>query len=301
MEFSSFQLELVTTSPHIAAVLNITPNHLDRHGSMQAYIDAKARILQHQEPSDIAVLGRDNPAALGLARETKAGAVWLFSLGDRPQPGAYLEGDVLALAYPDAGPQAVCRRSAVKLRGAHNLLNVLAACAIAGAASVPVDAMRAAIESFEGVPHRLEPVARVKDVLWVNDSIATAPERVVAALRSFDEPLVLLAGGRDKDLPWQQFAAEAAGRVRHLICFGEAGAMIAQHVSFAWMRVGEESALEKVEVVEDLPAAVVRAAASARPGELVLLSPGGTSYDAYRDFEERGEHFRDLVRELAGE
>ncbi|GAB4434336.1 MAG: UDP-N-acetylmuramoyl-L-alanine--D-glutamate ligase [Anaerolineae bacterium] len=303
MELSSFQLELMTASPQVAAVLNITPNHLDRHGTMAAYTAAKAHILRHQGAGDIAVLGRDDPGARALAGDAR-GHVWWFSAEAPATPGAYLEADGrLVLARPDGPPEAVCARGDIRLRGRHNLYNVLAACAIAGAAGVPAEAMREAIAAFEGVAHRLEPVATVRGVLWVNDSIATAPERVMAALRSFDAPIVLLAGGRDKKLPWEDFAALAVRKVRHLIAFGEAGAMIAGHVRRAWEAdrgpkppVGD--GLEAVDVVPDLEAAVRRAAEAARPGEVVLLSPGGTSFDAYADFVARGAHFRELVGKL---
>ena len=316
MELSSFQLELMTVSPRVAAVLNLTPNHLDRHGTMEAYTAAKARILRHQRPGDVAVLGRDDPGARGL-EPTARGGVWWFSAGEPVGPGAHLDGDRLALARPGCAPEVVCARAEIRLRGRHNLLNVLAACAIAGAAGVPVEAMRAAIAGFTGVAHRLEPVATINGVLWVNDSIATAPERAMAALRSYDEPVVLLAGGRDKKLPWGDFAALAVQKARRLICFGEAGPMIAEHVQQAWFNpsaltplpqgergsedeVEKETAmLEAVDVVPDLETAVAQAAEAARPGEVVLLAPGGTSFDAYADFEARGAHFRELVARLA--
>ncbi|MEW6580524.1 MAG: cyanophycin synthetase, partial [Chloroflexota bacterium] len=147
------------------------------------------------------------------------------------------------------------------------------------------------------VEHRLETVAVIGGVTWVNDSIATAPERVVAALRSYSEPVVLLAGGRDKNLLWAEMAALAATRCPVVICFGEYGPRVAEHMEQA--RLARPGALlERVEVVSDLGAAVARARALARPGDVVLLSPGGTSYDAYTDFAERGQHFRDLVRAL---
>ena len=298
MELSSFQLELMTLSPHVAAVLNITPNHLDRHGSMPAYTEAKAQILRHQRAGDVAVLGRDDPGARAVASET-AGSVWWFSAEGAAAPGAYLDGDTLKLALPGQAAATICARADVRLRGPHNLLNVLAACAIAGAASVPAEAMRRAIVSFTGIEHRLEPVATINGVQWVNDSIATAPERAMAALRSYDEPIVLLAGGRDKKLPWEAFSALAVEKVRHLIAFGEAGAMIAGHVEHEWREGARENTkLEVVEVVPDLATAVARAAAAAQPGEVVLLSPGGTSFDAYADFAARGAHFRDLVAHL---
>ncbi|MBN1286861.1 MAG: UDP-N-acetylmuramoyl-L-alanine--D-glutamate ligase [Anaerolineae bacterium] len=296
MELSSFQLDVMTVSPNVAAVLNVTPNHLDRHGSMAAYIAAKAHILMHQRVGDAAVLGCDDPGAKSMAAYAQS-AIWWFGICATTRLGAYLDGDDLMLALPGAGAVVVCSRGDIQLRGEHNLLNVLAACAIGGAAGVPVEAMRATIPKFTAVPHRLESVATVDGALWVNDSIATAPERVIAALRSYDAPIILLAGGRDKNLPWQAFAREVVERVRRLICFGEAGPMILRHVSFAAMQ--QSGQLEAFDVVADLENAVARAADLAQPGEVVLLSPGGTSFDAYRDFEERGAHFRELVGRLA--
>jgi UDP-N-acetylmuramoylalanine--D-glutamate ligase len=154
--------------------------------------------------------------------------------------------------------------------------------------------MRSAVLDFSGVPHRLEEVARIHDVLWINDSIATAPERALAALRSFDEPIILLAGGRDKHLPWDEWAQEVMRRARIVIAFGEAIPIIQQ----ALHQPAANARLQKVLTAEDLPAAVALAAKTARAGEIVLLSPGGTSFDAYPDFAARGQHFRELVRQM---
>jgi UDP-N-acetylmuramoylalanine--D-glutamate ligase len=295
MELSSFQLEIMGVSPHVAAVLNVTPNHLDRHKTMEAYLRAKANIVKHQGPEDVAVLGADEPNARSLASLTPA-QVRYFSGAVELEEGAFLRGDALVLRR--AGEEGVvCHREDVRLRGEHNVLNVLAAIAIADAAGVPVAAMREGVRAFTGVEHRLEEVRRKDGVLWVNDSIATAPERVLAALDSFEEPLILLAGGRDKDLPWEEFARRVAERVRTLVLFGEAADLIHEKVCYAM----GEGALERVAMVEDLEEAVAFAARSARPGDVVLLSPGGTSFDAYRDFAQRGEHFRRLVEGLDGE
>jgi UDP-N-acetylmuramoylalanine--D-glutamate ligase len=298
MELSSFQLELMTVSPPVAGVLNVTPNHLDRHGTMEAYIAAKSHIFAHQGTHDIAIFGREDPVARQMSRSAP-GRLGEFSMRERVPSGAYLEGDQVLVTIGDSAPgtayEVVCHRSAIRLRGDHNVLNTLAACALAGAAHLPVDAMRRAIEAFTGVEHRLETVAVVDGVTWVNDSIATAPERVVAALRSYSEPVILLAGGRDKALPWEELAELAALRCRAVICFGEFGPQVAEHMERARRRQ-PAALLERVEIALDLPAAVARARALARPGDVVLLSPGGTSYDAYRDFAERGQHFRALVR-----
>ncbi len=295
LELSSFQLEIMTVSPRVAAVLNITPNHLDRHKTMEAYIAAKQRILDFQDVEDIAVLGYDDPNARALAAAVR-GRLRFFSREREVARGAFIREGMLFLRLgSDAWP--ICRVEEVRLRGRHNLWNVLAAAVIAGSLGADVGAIREAAMTFTGVPHRLELVREVRGVRYVNDSIATTPERVRVALEAFEEPLVLLAGGRDKQLPWDEAARDIARRVRVLLCFGEMGDRIAREVQAARSQMGE-AALEQVERVGTLEEAVALAARLARPGEVVLLSPGGTSYDAYRDFEERGAHFRRLVEAL---
>jgi UDP-N-acetylmuramoylalanine--D-glutamate ligase len=299
MELSSFQLELMTVSPTVAAVLNVTPNHLDRHGTMETYSAAKAHIVQHQRPEQIGVFGYDDPVALQMSQETP-GRVAYFSIRASVRSGAYLDANQL-IVVGDSAPGAlrsiVCGRELIRLRGDHNVLNTLAACAITGAAGISPEAMRRAIESFTGVEHRMEPVTTINGVTWINDSIATAPERVIAALRSYNEPLVLLAGGRDKKLPWEEMATLAAQKCRAVICFGEFGPTVAELMRQAKAQ-NSDARLDRIEVVAGLDEAVPLAHTIARPGDLVLLSPGGTSYDAYVDFAARGVHFRSLVRGL---
>jgi UDP-N-acetylmuramoylalanine--D-glutamate ligase len=295
MELSSFQLELMSVSPRVAAVLNITPNHLDRHKTMDAYIAAKRNIVAHQKPEDLALLGFDDANARALALETAAHLLW-FSSGAEVEEGAFRANGELTLRLKGED-RMICHASDVRLRGRHNLLNVLAACALAGAAGAPVEVMRQIVTTFAGVEHRLELVRELRGVHWYDDSIATAPERSVAALRSFDEPIVLLAGGRDKDLPWDKFADEAKQRVRQLITFGEAGPMIARVVKKSQLN-GKEGSLQGVTEVGTLEDAVAAAARLVRPGDVVLLSPGGTSFDAFRDFAERGDRYKELVRQL---
>jgi len=323
LELSSFQLELFdgasygpTASPAVAAVLNVTPNHLDRHPSMSHYAAANANILRWQQMTaegraeGTAVLGADDAVAGGWLRsgrvEVAAGSgqeALSFPLADRrlgfglSEPvgdGCWLTGDGWLTLHLDGREQRVLPAQAVQLRGRHNLLNLAAACAIGAAAGVQPAAMAAVAAAFTGVEHRLELVRQRSGVRWYNDSIATAPERAAAALLSFDEPIVLLAGGRDKKLPWQDFARLARQRVRVLILFGEAAELIAQAIADQ-PGPGDDLTLLRC---ADLPAAVALAAQLARPGEVVLLSPGGTSFDAYKDFAARGEHFRALVNEL---
>jgi UDP-N-acetylmuramoylalanine--D-glutamate ligase len=188
----------------------------------------------------------------------------------------------------------VIAREAVRLRGEHNLANAAAACAIGAAAGFSDAALAGAIEGFRGVPHRLEFVARRRGAEWYNDSIATAPERAIAAIRSFSEPIVLLAGGRDKQLPWTEWARLVNGRVDRVVLFGEAADLIGRALDEN-PAGGRSAPVSRAATLAD---AVERAAAVVRPGSVVLLSPGGTSYDAYKDFEERGEDFRRLVAAL---
>ncbi len=292
LEISSFQLEQMTLSPNVAAVLNITPNHLDRHGTMEAYTAAKKRILDFQSGGDIAVLGRDDPGAWKL-RFAARGRVLSFGLSRLPEgmDGAYLAEGILHLRQR-AVEIPLLRADRVLLRGAHNLLNVLAAFTIGDAAGLSLDAMLETAESFRGVPHRLELVCEREGVKWYNDSIATAPERTMAAIRSFSEPMVLLLGGRDKNLPWDDLAELVRQRVERVVLFGEA----AEKIRAALEQAGAPATLEQYRGLEE---AVRAAARLARPGDVVLLSPGGTSFDEFRDFEERGEAYRKWVLELS--
>jgi UDP-N-acetylmuramoylalanine--D-glutamate ligase len=313
MELSSFQLELMDRSPQIAAILNITPNHLDRHPSMSHYAAAKANILRFQGRGDVAVLSADDATTgpwlqSGRVRiEAGAGQEEVyfplqakgvgFSLTRRLENGGFLQDGRLTLRNDGAPDAVVCQTSEVRLRGRHNLANILAAGCLASAAGAPVDAIRRVATTFEGVEHRLEIVRRRDGVTWVNDSIATAPERTLADIRSFDEPLVLLLGGRDKNLPWEECAQTIqSGNVRGVVLFGEAAGLIETALTDAAAAAGAPGA--PVARCADLPAAVRAAAELAQPGDVVLLAPGGTSFDAYKDFAVRGEHFRRLVEEL---
>ena len=295
LELSSFQLELMTAAVHVAALLNLTPNHLDRHRTMQAYTEAKARILDCQSTPDKAVLGCEDAGAWGL-RQRVQGDLLAFGREDHGTEGAFVADGRVCLRRQGA-VLPVLPVTDIRLRGEHNLLNVLAACAIGQAADFSPGAMADAVRAFPGVPHRLEFVRRVRNADWYNDSIGTAPERTMAALRAFTEPIVLLAGGRDKDLPWDSFAELAAQRVDHLVLFGEAAEKIGRAIEAA-MRGRATARLETIDRCRHLAEAVQTAAQRAQPGDVVLLSPGGTSFDEFTDFEARGEAFRTMVQAL---
>ncbi len=294
LELSSFQLEQMTISPRIAAVLNITPNHLDRHGTMEAYTTAKARILEFQNTSDIAILNREDPGSWGL-RGMVQGKLVSFGLQQPPngEDGVFMEQGLLKLQENDQ-VFAILPQESIQLRGEHMLLNVLAACAISNAAGLSFEAMAKGVEDFLGVEHRLEFVRSINGVTWINDSIATAPERVMAALRSFTEPLVLLLGGRDKNLPWNDLAEMIHQRVDQVVLFGEAAEKIQSAIGSP--RNGER--LVKVQKALKFEDALPLAAAVAEENSIVLLSPGCTAYDAFKDFEERGNLFKKWVNQL---
>jgi UDP-N-acetylmuramoylalanine--D-glutamate ligase len=295
LEISSFQLEQMTVSPDIASILNITPNHLDRHGTMDDYISAKARILDFQCENGAAILGRDDEGSWNLHNRVK-GRLYSFGFSkmEEDSEGTYFNDGILYL-YDHHVDIPLLRRDQIELRGEHNVLNVLAAFAIGHAAELPLDAMLTAAEDFRGVPHRLEFVRDLHGVRWFNDSIATAPERVLAAIHSFDEPIVLLLGGRDKKLPWDDLADKIHQRVDHVVVFGEAADKIIKVMT----NTGPQKRSFTLDHVENLFAAVQKAAEVAESGDVVLFSPGGTSFDEFNDFEERGEKFRLWVHKLS--
>lgn len=288
LELSSFQLADLRRSPTIGAVLNITPNHLDRHPDMDDYIRAKANILAHQTPSDTAVLNADDSIASGLAHVSRTVE---FSLQRPVTHGAWLEGNLLRLSDMR---EPLMPASDVPLRGLHNVANILAAAAISRTVGSQPTVIAEAIRGFRPVPHRLETVATIHSVDYVNDSIATSPERSIAALLAIDAPVVLIAGGRDKHLPMEEWARLIVDRARAVVLVGEAAPLIRDAIAGAGAGIPVVSAASFAETVS-------LACALAQPGDTVLLSPGCTSFDAFRDYEARGEAFRQVVKALGGD
>jgi UDP-N-acetylmuramoylalanine--D-glutamate ligase len=215
-----------------------------------------------------------------------------FSKPSEGQVGCFLDGKQIAF-WDGESIHDLFSREIIGLRGDHNLSNVLAACAVAHAAGLPVEAMQAGVVGFRGVAHRLEFVRSWGGADWYNNSIDTAPERVIATIQAFEEPLVLLLGGRDKDLPWDDLADLVRQRVDHVILFGEAADLIER-------AIGSQTGSRPYTVAkfDGLEQAVQAAAEVVEPGDVVLFSPGGTSFDAFKDFAERGEQFRSWVNEL---
>ncbi len=287
LEISHTQLQYTERSPAIAAVTNVTPNHLDQF-NWDEYVGLKRNILAHQIREEVAVLNADDHTSRALATSVRGHLRWTSLLGEVAGDGAWLENGGIVVRS-GRRPREVLKANQVLLRGRHNLANVVMACAIGDAAGIPLEAMAGAASSFRGIPHRLEVVGRVRGVMWINDSIATAPERTIAGLRAFTEPVVLLLGGRAKNLPLEALQDVARSRCRAVVCFGEAGSLFCD----AMRAAGIESRL-----VSSLAEAVDEAARLALPGDVVLLSPSATSFDAYPGFEVRGQAFRDLAGAL---
>lgn len=294
VELSHTQLESMEMSPRLACVTNVTPNHLDRY-SWPDYVALKRRIFAFQRPGDTVVLNQDDEVCSGFSGEAP-GRVEHTSMASEPRAdGVFLDRHASIVRRAGGDDCAVLGRAEIGLRGEHNVANVLSAIAVAAHLGASESACAEAARTFAGIPHRLEEVGSAGGVRYVNDSIATTPERACAALRSYAEPLVLLLGGREKRLPTAGLAAEAVERCRAVVTFGESSELFAGAVGDASPRGGPA-----VEQAGGVPEAVERAARLARPGDVVLLSPAGTSFDAYGSFEERGRAFRDAVAALPG-
>ena len=284
-ELSHTQLLRTTRSPQIAAITNITPNHLDQF-DWDDYQALKYRIVEYQTEADRVVLPFDEPRAAHANRLGPAATAW-FGVGKPP---------CRAAAHCDRGrifrnDHQFMDAAELQIPGEHNLRNALAALAIVGDL-VSDQAAATVLSTFAGVPHRLELVAELDGVRFINDSIATTPERTLAGLRAIDGPIVLMLGGRDKRLPLDPLLDDLRSRLRRVVLFGETGA--------EWAQWCAEQGIDAAHV-GDLASAFAESVGAAQRGDAVLLSPGGTSFDAYPNFEARGQHFRDLVEALQGE
>ena len=292
LELSSFQLESIAEPRlRIGTVLNITPDHLDRHKTMAAYADIKAKAVEFLGPQDHAVLNFDDPLCSALGGRTQA-TLWPFSIGAATGSRGMTVQEGWITCFAAAGPVRVMPVGDIPLPGAHNLSNVLAAVGIAQAANVALDAAAEGVRGFRGVEHRLELIGVFRGVRWYNDSKATNPDSTLKALGAFADPMVLIAGGRNKGLDIDPLARAIATRVQTLVAIGETREQLAART--------RAHGLRSVCVVPDLQHAVRQAAAAAAPGSVVVLSPGFASYDMFADFEDRGRRFKAAVLSEVG-
>ena len=294
VELSSFQLISMRVSPKVAVVTNVTPNHLDHHKDMQEYIDAKRNILLWQVPPCRAVLGFENEISRGMQKDCKGEQVWFTRLHETDK-GAFLRESDDTLCYAENGVVTpILPRAEVKLRGLHNVENLLAAIAAVWG-RVPVEAMRQVGSTFTGVEHRIEPVRTLDGVTYYNDSIASSPTRTIAGLRSFNQKIILIAGGYDKKIPYEPLAPEILAHVKTLVLMGATGPRI--EAAVRGCAGFDESALTILHA-DSMQHAVELARGAARPGDVVSLSTASASFDLYPNFEVRGRDYKNIVNNL---
>ena len=293
VELSSFQLISMHTSPRIAVVTNVTPNHLDHHKDMQEYIDAKRNILLYQNPPCRAVLGYENEITRKMQADCKGKQVWFTRLHETDN-GAFLRGDGMLCMAEDGVVTPFLAQKEIKLRGLHNIENLLAAAAAVWG-EVPVEAIRLVGSTFTGVEHRIEPVRVLDGVTYYNDSIGTSPTRTIAGLRSFGQKVILIAGGYDKHIPYEPLAPEVVRHVKHLVLMGATGPRIEKAVK---ADAGYADSGLTMEYADNMQHAVERARAAAQPGDIIILSPASASFDLYPNFEVRGHEFKRIVNAL---
>ena len=293
LELSSFQLETLGHSPYVAVVTNVLEDHIDHHGTRDAYIAAKRNIVAWQGPRDIAVLNLDDPATVAL-HTGAASEVRGFSLSLQPKRGAYLDrsGDLVLVSGDRRA--VLCKATDLRVPGRHNVANALAAAIVGDAFDIPADAIGRTLREFEGVPRRLETIAEKDGILWVNDSAATTPSATLTALAAYERTPVVILGGVSKGADFGELARVLAGRARGVVLIGRA----ADEIASAIVAADPKGALE-VRRAATLEDAVAATRAMARPGDVVLLSPANASFDMFSSADERGEKFAAIVRSFA--
>ncbi len=288
LELSSFQLMTVRQSPSIAVVTNLAPNHLDVHRDMEEYVAAKRNIFAYQDACDRLVLNADNEVTAGFAKEAR-GAVTLFSRKKTVADGVYLRDKTVV-----CHGRPVLNAGDILLPGLHNLENYMAAIAAVDGL-VPDEVIRDFARTFGGVAHRIELVRELDGVRYYNDSIASSPSRTTAGLRSFAQKVILIAGGYDKHIPYDVLGPEIVEHVKALLLTGDTAEKIKAAVLAA---AGYRPGVPEIVDCAGLEEAVERSRALAVPGDVVILSPASASFDRFKNFEERGNRFKELVNAL---
>ena len=288
-EVSTFQIETIESfKPAVAVITNISPDHLDRHPDFETYASLKGRLLRNQTKDEFAVLNADDENV----KYYTAGAASTklqFSAREKQGEGAWLDDESLRLAR-NGNDTVVMSAAELKVPGRHNVANALAAIAVSSVFGVSPDAMRKALSAFRGVPHRLEIIRTVNEVTYINNSMCTNAAAGVSSLRAFAQPLVVIAGGRDKGLDLSPFLREIAARARYAVFIGEIKEQLAADL--------KAMGFGNAHTAADLEQAVRIASRKSQPGDVVILSPCCSSFDMFRDFEDRGDQFKRLVREL---
>ena len=288
-EISSFQLETIENfHPRVSAILNITPDHLNRHHTMECYIRTKERIAENQDASDTCVLNYDDEVTRRFGEQVKASVLY-FSRKHILDRGVYLDGE--AVIYADGAEKTkVCEISELKLLGAHNYENVMAAVAIGAAMGVPLSHIRSTVIGFTAVEHRIEFVEEKNGVAYYNDSKGTNTDASIKAVEAMTRPVIVIGGGYDKHVEFDEWVKTFAGRVKWLVLMGATARQIAD--------TARRYGFERIVFVESMEEAVRVCAEKAEPGDAVLLSPACASWGMFDNYEQRGRIFKDLVRKL---
>lgn len=292
LELSSFQLMTMKKSPDIAVVTNVTPNHLDIHKSYEEYIEAKKNIFLNQNEDNTLVLNYDNEITKNFAKTAKSKVIF-FSSKEKIENGVIYDDGIIKISE-DGLRRHLLKLKDTHLRGTHNAENICAAVA-ATKGLVQIEDQINAIKGFEGVPHRIEFVREINGSKWYNDSIASSPTRTIAGLNSFDEEIVLIAGGYDKHLDYEPIAKPILDKVKTLILLGQTSGKILNAVKEKQGELGIKIDIFKVDTLEE---AVEKAKMEAKPSQVVLFSPASASFDMFKNFEERGNKFKELVKNL---
>ena len=292
LELSSFQLMTMKKSPEIAVITNVTPNHLDIHKSYEEYIEAKANIFKEQKETDILVLNYDNEITKNFAKQAKSNVIF-FSSKEKIENGVIYDEGTIKISE-DGLRRHVLKLKDTHLRGVHNAENICAAIA-ATKGLVEIEEQIKAITSFQGVTHRLEFVKEINGSKWYNDSIASSPTRTIAGLNSFDEEIVLIAGGYDKHLDYEPIAEPILNKVKTLILMGQTTEKI-----YGAVKEKQKELNKKIDIykVKTLAEAIKKAQETAKSNQIVLFSPASASFDMFKNFEERGNKFKELVKKL---
>ena len=293
VELSSFQLISMRKSPDVALITNITPNHLDVHGTMQEYTESKINLIAHQNAFSRTVLNLDNQGTRDLANLVRGKLNW-FTRKEIPERGAFLREDGMLCYIENKQITPVVHKNDIRIPGMHNVENFLGVIAALWG-EVEISAIVQVAKNFGGVEHRIEFVREVNGVKYYNDSIATSPTRVLAGLRSFDQKIIVLAGGYDKKIPFEPMAETVCDRVKLLILMGVTADKIEKAVTSAKNYHSENTRILHVNSMEE---AVATAHREAKSGDIVTLSPACASFDWYPNFEVRGQHFKRLIKEL---
>lgn len=292
LELSSFQLMTMDLSPDIAVITNLAPNHLDVHTSMEEYVNAKKNIFLHQGSEGLAVFNHDNAITRGLSGEAR-GRVTMFSRCEALDRGVYVKENAI-WCTDEEGSRCVLPLGDILLPGEHNIENYMAAIAAVDGL-VSDETIRVFARNFGGVEHRIELVRTFNGVRYYNDSIASSPSRTMAGLRAFQEKLILIAGGYDKHLPFDELGAEIVKRVKVLVLTGDTAPKIRAAVEQA---PGYAEDRPPIAEYDDFQRAVMVAAGAAQPGDVVILSPACASFDKFKNFMERGNYFKEIVRDM---